>query len=828
MKFKRVIAGMILVLMLFSASGCNKTTTSSGGLWGGNVSKPNETSNGSLALEDGWLQYKQNVGTPKTGALDFSYLNEMPAGKRGHVIVKDGDFYFEDGTRVRFFGVNLAFSAATPDKALSERIAAELASQGVNLARIHGIDCSYSGIVDYISEDQPQLDPNKLDKLDYLVYCLKQKGIYVHLDTNAGRILKESQGFTAAEVDYAKGGTLRAARYIDERIVKIETDFVKEYLTHKNPYTGMTYIDDPAVAVVQYTNESSVTWFNTYNENNVFHSMFQTRFNAWLADKYKTRSALKKAWTNADGDCALASDEDPSKGTVRCSEIGGWGESTVRWSTDYDSVQSAPRYADFMSFLYDVQSNVFLNVYQMLRNLGYKSAINMSNIPRGAVEVKLNSLGDVMEENAYWNLAGPQLPANCGTNPMSSVDVSTSDTIISNFARASVTDKPFIATEWNSSIASDFRADAVFQVAAYGSLQDWDGFCLFTYTFEGDEVNFDFTTNFDSFLNSNIDPAMWGQFGMAAAIFRLGLVKPAKNSIEYVITNEDMLASSEYYGIMPRACSFVSKYSVTFVEETYNGDADLVISSGNTSSGDYTKAKNLLLHSDNPFNDAQQHNKNRESWLTSHKLSDMVSTKLANVSVLKGKNRIIINEKAGSGFLAKANSNELLTQVMRNFGLISENEGWLDKKVVSDTGEIVYDYGKEIFSLNTDRAVVAAGKIAGKGEYLTTDNDLACIALFSMTDKSIAKTDKMLVYAMGRCTNYGIEWEENTLVSFGGGPMIYQDVRGTLNIPSSFASCTVWGLDHNGNRAAEIKAEKTLEGFAVSLGGYCNYEIAFK
>lgn len=44
-------------------------------------------------------------GTPFQGALDFSYLQDAPAGKYGHVNVKEGHFYFENGKQVRFFGL---------------------------------------------------------------------------------------------------------------------------------------------------------------------------------------------------------------------------------------------------------------------------------------------------------------------------------------------------------------------------------------------------------------------------------------------------------------------------------------------------------------------------------------------------------------------------------------------------------------------------------------------------------------------------------------------------------------------------------------------------
>ena len=45
--------------------------------------------------------------TPNVGALDFFHLLDAPAGKHGHVVVRDGHCYFEDGMRARFIGFNL-------------------------------------------------------------------------------------------------------------------------------------------------------------------------------------------------------------------------------------------------------------------------------------------------------------------------------------------------------------------------------------------------------------------------------------------------------------------------------------------------------------------------------------------------------------------------------------------------------------------------------------------------------------------------------------------------------------------------------------------------
>ncbi|MCS6861385.1 MAG: hypothetical protein NZT92_13805, partial [Abditibacteriales bacterium] len=46
---------------------------------------------------------------PQSSLVDFSFLLDAPAGKHGFLTTRpDGHFYFADGTRARFFGINIA------------------------------------------------------------------------------------------------------------------------------------------------------------------------------------------------------------------------------------------------------------------------------------------------------------------------------------------------------------------------------------------------------------------------------------------------------------------------------------------------------------------------------------------------------------------------------------------------------------------------------------------------------------------------------------------------------------------------------------------------
>ncbi len=793
------------------------------------------------STDDGYRVYEQDPGAAKTGALDYSWMNHALAGLHGAVLAKDGDLQFEDGTPVKFFGVNLGFGAATPEKDVAEGFARELASSGVNFVRIHVLDATYNGILDY-SGEKTVISASALDKMDYLIHCLKEKGIYIHMDTNACRVLKEGDGFTAEEVEASRqvGDMLRGLMFLDDKIVALQLQFVKELMTHVNPYTGMSYAEDPAIAVVQYANESCATYLDRYVDN-VLTRRINDQYNDWLLAKYKTRDNLKKAWTNDKGECALQADEDPAQKTVRGSGIGsGHGDPVVNYQTAFDDPNCSPRHADFFSFLIDKQTRTFTAFYDLLRELGYKGLINCSNLPWGHANAYLNSLGDVMEGNAYWN-TGTSYAVPCAFNKTASLSTqarNATDHPVGSLARASVADKPLIVTEWNVGMPNEFTADALFQMAAYGAHQGWDGFCIFNYTFNfgGAFLENEAYTDFYTF---NISPSRYAQFGLAAMIFRLGIVSEAKNTIEIGITRDDLLAQNSGYATAPYYTAFVSKVAYRFIDEDgkYVGDADLVIPSGNTASGDYTAAKHLLMRTENIYGDAYNKKENVTAWYAMHTQSDAEKMTIMDKTFLVGKTAAVSAEQddfKGVFESGRPMYRDVLTQVMRKFGLIGEDEGYFTNKVVTDTGEITYTY-RDSFRVETPRAAVYAGRPQKDGAEntfggcaLVTDNKMACVAVVSLDgEKDLAHAEKINVYAMGRESCTGIDWSGDTLNGLGTGPMLVEDIVGTLKIPTRATKCTVYALDSLGRRVSEVKATAVDDGygFAIELGTAVQYEV---
>ena len=200
---------------------------------------------------------------PNEGALDFSHLLDAPAGKHGFVRVQGGHLYFEDGLRAKFYGFNFPARASMPDHETAERLAARLATLGANVVRLHAADVMpgpkgwtanpESPLLDYASGSSRNFHPEGLDRLDYFFCQLKKRGIYIHLDLYVARVFLEGD-----DLDYPEPipAHCKGISHYNQRLIELQKEYAKELLTHVNPYTGLSYADEPAVMAVEIANDS--------------------------------------------------------------------------------------------------------------------------------------------------------------------------------------------------------------------------------------------------------------------------------------------------------------------------------------------------------------------------------------------------------------------------------------------------------------------------------------------------------------------------------------------------------------------------------------------
>ena len=167
--------------------------------------------------------------------------------------------------------------------------AATLARFGINMVRLHFLDLpAPRGIVDASKNDSRSFDLQQLDRLDFLFSELKKRGIYADLNLNVGRSYKAGDGVQDFDkIQWGKGLTL-----FDPRLIELEKEYARQLLTHVNPYTGLAYRDDPAIAIVEILNENGL--YLGFRAPTPYYNEELTRlYNDWLR-RNLTPEALQK------------------------------------------------------------------------------------------------------------------------------------------------------------------------------------------------------------------------------------------------------------------------------------------------------------------------------------------------------------------------------------------------------------------------------------------------------------------------------------------------------------------------------------------------------
>ncbi|AHF93452.1 beta-galactosidase [Opitutaceae bacterium TAV5] len=274
-----------------------------------------------LPFANGFPFHIPPTGTVAGTAPAALAIPARPAGADGRVIVRGDQFLLADtGTPIRFWGVNLCFSGAFPDHATADRIAARLASLGVNIVRFHHIDQrrfpgglwhrDSPGATNNPREDNiahRTLDPEALDRLDYLVARLKEHGIYTNLNLKVSRIFStfDDPAFPAP----APGEILpKKGKGFDQfytPAIEAQKAYARLLLTRRNAWTGLTWAEDPAVAQVEINNENGILWAWNYNLLDRLPAPYlaelAARWNTWLRARYTDTAALRTAWDPASG-----------------------------------------------------------------------------------------------------------------------------------------------------------------------------------------------------------------------------------------------------------------------------------------------------------------------------------------------------------------------------------------------------------------------------------------------------------------------------------------------------------------------------------------------
>ena len=189
--------------------------------------------------------------------ISFIFRDERPAGKHGFLSVCGRDFVFEDGKKATFWGANFNGAACLPTHEYSEMIAKRLSKIGINLVRMHQLDAEYHTRNLFSASKGERstgakINPDSIDRLDYLIYCLKKEGIYTYIDTFTYRKFRSDEGVASAHL---LQNAAKPYCCFNRRLIDLQKELAEELWTHENPYTGLRYCDEPAIVMVEIANE---------------------------------------------------------------------------------------------------------------------------------------------------------------------------------------------------------------------------------------------------------------------------------------------------------------------------------------------------------------------------------------------------------------------------------------------------------------------------------------------------------------------------------------------------------------------------------------------
>ncbi len=251
----------------------------------------------SRAADDAWFPFATPVFTDDVPAFDCSWMNEKPAGKSGWLKVDGEHFVNSTGGVVRFVGCNITAAGNFPEAKYAPIIAKHLAQYGVNIVRMHFLDNNWGGgegrwslMPESNNPERDGLDARALERLDSFIAALKAEGIYANLNLHVGRTYPNS---TKEMPDMSKG----VDNFMPDMIESLK-NYSKLLLTHVNPHTGLAYKDEPAVPVLEISNEDSLLLNPWWIEKltGAPKDELAKQWNAWLRKKYAGTEALQKSW----------------------------------------------------------------------------------------------------------------------------------------------------------------------------------------------------------------------------------------------------------------------------------------------------------------------------------------------------------------------------------------------------------------------------------------------------------------------------------------------------------------------------------------------------
>jgi hypothetical protein len=367
--------------------------------------------------------------------------------------------------------------------------------------------------------DSTRMDPRGLDRLDYFVSKLKEHGVYFGWSHSYGfKVVPGDRKRLLAydEIASSLKGNTYAFIHFAEDVQDLMIDMVVNLLKHKNPYTGKTYADEPALCFLELQNEDDIFFYTSekaFNACPTYKKRFLERFAAWLKERHGSQEKLQSAWEDA-----LKPGETLADANI-VPQLNPWFFGDGHLPGQKGGARR--RLLDTAAFLHDVQDRFYSRFVKAIRDAGYKGPLNgspwqaPSMLPHYCNLYSDYKVGYIDRHN-YFEGKGHDMFASMLTKPGSGYF---------STGLQQVVDRPFALSEWIHVYPNVYAAEGPAIMAAYGmGLQGWDA----SYEFQSQankRVFGDIAGNFPWGVWEADVPTSLGQFPALARMIYRGDVK---------------------------------------------------------------------------------------------------------------------------------------------------------------------------------------------------------------------------------------------------------------------------------------------------------------
>lgn len=443
-----------------------------------------------------WQELNLIKDVESGSALDFSWIQDAPAGKYGPLVARNGQWYFSDrpDVPVRFWGTNLVWNSSVLDKNLAATVATRLARMGYNAVRLHHND-GPRGLLRSDPANSYDIDPEKLDRFDYFVWCLQEAGIYLSFDLYAHRTFPpgESEEF---KTPLSTGGFKTAVTF-SPSLRESWAKFAEAFLKHRNPYTGYTYAEDPSIVSICPVNENVLEMF--WGSDGAVAGVLQSQFEEWIKRQHP------------------------------------------------EGIQQEQQSLEFSRFLTELQIGSQGEIDRLLKNRFGLQAPTTDVNHRDLKQLALvRDRLDVVDVHRYWD--HPRFAGDPWKLPyMYRCESAMGDyaTLPRELFPTRITGLPFIVTEIAFCYPNPFRAEMGALVGAYGSFQAWSGIFRFNYSGPVEPI---MGAHPIEGLNTVNDPIALLTDRIAALLFLRRDVAPARAMASIEVNPETLFTRAEELG----------------------------------------------------------------------------------------------------------------------------------------------------------------------------------------------------------------------------------------------------------------------------------------